>query len=122
MERRPLSGAGFLASDWRPKRNYPHVAIRRFNLAMMVCDAGDLPRAHELFVEALAAHERSLGDDHPYTALTRVSLANVLHRLGETKAAFAEAESALRAVEGQPEGSQFRTRVEHVAKKVLNEP
>ena len=82
--------------------------------------AGDLPRARELFAQALAAYECSLGVDHPYTALTRVSLASVLYGMGETEAACAEAKRALQAVESQPNGSQFRTRVEENAKDVLS--
>jgi len=95
------------------------VAIKRFNLATIACDAGDLARACELFAQTLAAEERSLGADHPSTALTRVSFANVLYRLGQTETARAEAGRALRTVAGQPEGAWFRTQIEGVAKQVL---
>ena len=75
----------------------------------------DFPAARDSFTQALAAEEHSLGPDHPSTAYTRASLAQVLSKLGEPDQAKREMLRALRAVSDQPDGSYYRRAVEQLA-------
>jgi tetratricopeptide (TPR) repeat protein len=55
----------------------PSVATRQSNLALVLLDLGDLPRAKELLEQALAADLRNLGPDHPSVAISRFNLARI---------------------------------------------
>jgi tetratricopeptide (TPR) repeat protein len=61
----------------------PGTAASLNNLALLLCDQGDLAEARPLFERALAIKEKALGPEHPDTAASLNNLANLLESQGD---------------------------------------
>ena len=58
------------------------------NLASLYCDQGKYGEAEPLYKEALAGHQKALGQDYPDTLLSLNNLASLYHKQGK----YSEAE------------------------------
>jgi tetratricopeptide (TPR) repeat protein len=79
--------------------DHPSVATRRSNLAVVLKDLGELPRARELLEKALASDLKNLGEDHPSAVTRRYNLAVTLELQADSAGALALLGQVLRAQE-----------------------
>ena len=78
---------------------YPDLLGARASLAASMHEVGDLAGARALRESVLAAHERTLPEDHPDLLLARMELAVSMSQMGDLVGAHALEESVLAAFE-----------------------
>jgi tetratricopeptide (TPR) repeat protein len=80
-------------------QEHPTVAIRQSNLATVLQDLGDYPRAAQLFQSSLDSAMRNFGQDHPTVAVRQLNLATVYYEVDRLEEAKILLEQALQTVE-----------------------
>ena len=76
--------------------DHPRTRVSMSNLALTLCEQGNLPRAMELQEKVLESRCRILGEDHPDTIGAMSSLANTLEASGDLQGARELKEKALK--------------------------
>ena len=71
------------------------MAYGRNNLATLLLDTGEVAEARELYTQAYQSLTKTLGDNHPNTALIRGNVAKAFLAEGDYAAARRHAEAAL---------------------------
>ncbi|MEL6367359.1 MAG: tetratricopeptide repeat-containing protein kinase family protein, partial [Pseudomonadota bacterium] len=79
-------------------------SVTLVGLGKVARDRGDLANAESLMREGLDIRERTIGEEHTFTQLARVDLADVLRRAGTFEEAREAFETALKVMSGSGDG------------------